>query len=92
MLDVDQELQSGRISVAGFKAMRDAEIYGTATPMQWLEKRLLMIDTVLSSGRSVTFDTGSAQGQLCNAEEFYSWCEQHLPVAFECFIRNKKDR
>ena len=35
-LELDNELQSGVISPEGFRKLLEAEVYGTASPMQWL--------------------------------------------------------
>lgn len=86
---LDNELQSGVISPEGFKKLLDAEIYGTATPMQWLEKRLLIISSVLTSGSSVYFNTGLETGKLDTQKSFAAWCKKHLPDSYKCFIEGK---
>jgi hypothetical protein len=41
-LELDNELQSEVISPEGFRKLFEVEVYGTASPMQCLEKRLLI--------------------------------------------------
>ena len=88
-LELDNELSSGVISPKGFEKLLDAEIYGTASPMQWLESRLLIIVTVLKSGASIYFNTGKETGKLESIEEFSIWCKKHFPDAYKCFVEGK---
>ena len=90
-LELDKELLSGVISPKGFEKLLDAEIYGTASPMQWLESRLLTILTVLNSGSSVYFNTGKETGKLESRESFSIWCKKHFPDAYSCFIEAKDE-
>ncbi len=71
---LDEQLKSGVISPEGYKQLLDAEVYGTATPMQWLGKRLVIVQSAINSGVSISFNTGSETGKLETAESFNDWC------------------
>jgi hypothetical protein len=88
-LELDNELKSGVISPEGFRKLLDAEVYGTATPMQWLEKRLLIIVETLKSDASIYYNTGQETGKLDSIESFAKWCSKKLPDAYKCFIEGK---
>ncbi|WP_026972710.1 hypothetical protein [Aliagarivorans marinus] len=87
--DLDNDLLSGVISQESYKKLLEAEVYGTATPMQWLEKRLLLILSAVNSGVVVSFDTGIESGQIETSEEFSVWCEKYFPDAYHSFIAGK---
>lgn len=87
--DLDNELLSGAISPVIYKKLLEAEIYGTATPMQWLEKRLLVILSVINSGEMLSFDIGNESGQIQTLEGFKVWCKRHFPDAYSCFIAGR---
>ena len=87
---LDEQLRQGLISQEGLKQLIDAEIYGTATPMQWLEKRLRAIQEVVASGRQVTVHAQNQRVVLANQAEFEAWCARTLPDAYSCFIKEHK--
>jgi len=51
--ELDSEIANGYVSIDSLKEFRDAEIYGTATPMQWLEKRLRILEKLNKEGRGL---------------------------------------
>jgi hypothetical protein len=90
MAGLDDELCQGLVSAEGLRKLIDAEIYGTATPMQWLEKRLHLIESVIQSGRPVTVDAGSQAITLGNWEQYAAWCAKTLPDAYSCFVKERR--
>ncbi len=84
--DLDTKLRMGNICETSFKQLEDAEIYGTAAPMQWLEKRLHLVAKVARSGRVISFDTGRTSGEFQGIEEFNNWCKKYFPDAYSCFF------
>ncbi len=83
-LNVDKELKSGVISSEVYKNMLGAEIYGTATPMQWLIAKLVIIHNVIKSGNHVKFNTGNDSGVLDSEKKYFEWCEKNFPSAYNC--------
>ena len=84
--DLDKKLRAGNVCADSFKQLEDAEIYGTATPMQWLEKRLRLIAKVARSEHVINFDTGRESGEFQGIEEFNNWCQKYFPDAYACFF------
>jgi hypothetical protein len=86
---LDHELASGKVSLEAFKALWEAECYGTATPMQWLEARLLILEHAAISGKSIKVTTPSSSFVLEGKEQFYVWCKASFRDAYACFFEKK---
>lgn len=84
---LDAELSKGLVSEEGLKELLEAELYGTATPMHWLEKRLRVIEGAIESGRQVVVHHQGKQTKLASRAQYESWCAQMLPDAYSCFVK-----
>jgi len=85
-IELDQELNNGRVSAEGWKRLWAGEVYGTATPMQCLGQRLCILQAIIDSGRTVEVHTPSGILQLRSSAEFHAWCKAALPDGYECFL------
>lgn len=83
--NIDKELKSGVIDKEVYQQLLGAEIYGTATPMQWLIVQLLVIRDYIKSGKSVKYDTKYGSRILTSEEEFFEWIKKNFPNASVCF-------
>ena len=82
--NIDKELESGVVNIEFYKKMLDAEVYGTATPMQWLISKLSIIKNLIKSGIAIKYDTGYESGILDDEKKFLDWCEKNFPTAHAC--------
>jgi urease accessory protein UreE len=73
-----------------FQQLRDAEIYGTATPMQWLEKRLKVMEKTLKKGKEIGLETEEGIQVLRSQSDFYIWCQENFPDAYACFFQIRR--
>lgn len=81
--NIDYELRKGIISIETYTALLNAEIYGTATPMQWLIARLAIIQSTVRSGVNVKFETGNEAGIIKTEKEYFEWCEKNFPSVYQ---------
>ena len=84
---MDDELRKGIVSPESFKQLMDAEIYGAATTLGWLETRLKILTDVINSGYSVYYNTGRNNGQIKNMAMFNDWCNKYFPDVYTCFFK-----
>lgn len=84
--NIDIELKNGIISADSYKDLLGAEIYGTATPMQWLIAKLSALKILIKSGMVIKFDAGDETGSINTEKEYFDWCEKHFPSAYR-FIK-----
>ncbi|WP_157050524.1 hypothetical protein [Herbaspirillum rhizosphaerae] len=87
--ELDSEIANGYVSAASLKEFRDAEIYGTAAPMQWLEKRLRVLEKLITEGQSLKVYDGTTYMVIQEKSEFYRWSENVFPDASRCFSADK---
>ena len=86
---LDKELAAGKVSTEAFKALCDAECYGTATPMHWLEARLLVLEQAANSGIPIQVSTQYSSQVLESKEQYYEWCKSSFKDAYACFFEKK---
>ena len=79
----DLEISQGFVSIATLKKFQDAEDYGTATPMQWLIKRLLVLRSFVESNRKLHLFDGKEVIEISNSFEFDLWCSKVLPTCLQ---------
>lgn len=88
---LDSEIENGYVSIASLKEFRGAEIYGTASPMQWLEKRLRILEKLNEEGRRLRVYDGTTYIVIQEESEFYKWCAIVLPDAYKSFFAERPD-
>jgi hypothetical protein len=87
---LDRELATGKVSSDALKQLWDAECYGTATPMQWLEKRLKILENFAVSGKAIEVSAKSGPIKISNLEDFHEWCQSSFPDAYACFYAKRR--
>jgi hypothetical protein len=81
-LPLDERLSStGLVGRDLFKQFLDAHIYGTVTPMQWLEGRLRVLRRRLEAGSTISVYDREAGGlrSCASVTAFAAWVSQYLP-------------
>ena len=86
-IELDKELKRGTVTLDALEQLYEAEVYGTATPMRWLEKRLKILENLLDAGNTVVIEKGNLTIQ--STGEFHEWCKNNLPDAYECFFQER---
>lgn len=84
--DFDDQINAGRVELALFLRLREAEIYGTATPMQWLGKVLSKLQFQLKDGRIVEIEDQNGIEIITDLPGFYEFFRRNFPDAFHVFI------
>lgn len=83
---LDRQLSEALVSHEALRQMVDAEIYGAATSMSWLQKRLTILYQVSASGRPVKVHSSAGVEILATLSELDRWCEQTFRDAHACFF------
>lgn len=84
--EFESEILAGVISENGLQRLQDAEVYGTATPMQWLGERLKILRSLVAAGSPIEIQNKMGKQLLTSEAQFFDWCKQALPDAFASFF------
>jgi len=88
--NLDAELNAGKVTEEALKALWNAECYDSATPMQWLEKRLSILHSRAKEGKEIHIVSTKREQTICNEREFLAWCEESFRNAYKCFLEAYK--
>lgn len=83
--EVDQKIMGGFVTDEILNAFKDAELYGTAPPMQWLGGRLKLLAMRIREGGHVEVITGRHSRSIADLAQLAEWISVELPDAFLCF-------
>src|SRR4051812_11361391 len=88
------ELKAGKVSEEGFKQLWDAECYGQAAFMTFLEKCLRTLEEIVKEGRQLeVYSTATHAMSILRTEpEFLDWCRQEFRDAYACFFDESRKR
>ncbi|HHG3486971.1 TPA: hypothetical protein ACPVZC_003105 [Vibrio parahaemolyticus] len=83
-MTIDEQIEQGVVNSDGFNQLIGAEVYGAATPLQWLSKRLNRIRTLIKGGMKFSYDTGFEAAEISTIDEFENWCRKYFPEGYQC--------
>lgn len=75
-----QEYRQGVVSETGFRALADAEVYGSASSIGALEQALAFLWQVLCKQEPLTVQhPRHGRSEIRSTGEFERWCNEYFP-------------
>ena len=88
----EREMRRGNLSPSTFRKLWDAECYGAASSMGYLQTELHRLKSLISSGGfTVSIKPGHRQ-VIASQDQFYDWVATSFPDAYKCFFERSRSR
>lgn len=87
---IKYQIDCGVVGVELFRLMKEAEEYGAASSLPWLQSVLVKIHDRLSLGKSIRLNSDRTFFDINSPAEFNYFFEREFPTAFRlCIPFNK---
>lgn len=80
------EFDSGVVTESGFRALQDAEGYGSASSIGAASACIAKLGICISKKSLSLYIPGEGPRSVISSDGFKEWCEKYLPVSYKEFL------